>query len=78
MPEWYQRLKAECLQLHRQSKSPCSTATAEQESGLACLVESAHCQLVVQNRMSVLLAEALLDYDKLAQKAPFPHSLQRQ
>ncbi len=63
------------LQLHRQSKCP---ATDEQDSGLACLVESAHRQLAVQNRMSVLLAEALLDYDKFAQKPPFPHSLQRQ
>ncbi len=66
------------LQLHMQGESPCGTATAEQDSEFACLVESAHRQLAVQNRMSILLAEALLDYDRFAQKAPFPHSLQRQ
>lgn len=66
------------LQLHLQDESPCSTSTAEKDSEFACLVESAHRQLAVQNGMSILLAEALLDYDRFAQKAPFPHSLQRQ
>ena len=66
------------LQLHRQGNSPSGRPTAEQDSGLACLVEPAHRKLAIQNRMSILLAEALLDYDKFAQKAPFPHSLQRQ
>jgi len=42
-----------------------------------CLVEPAHSKLAIEDRMSVLLTEALLDYNYFAQKTSLPDSLQR-
>ena len=44
---------------------------------LACLIQAAHSQLSVQDRVPVLFAEALLHDDWPSQKLTLPHSLYR-